>query len=91
MIKVLISTLSENAYDRLINYVSILPVINYKIEDFDVVTILMYLRKHIFSYHISRTLFDLTIRKYQHHKSKSLGRNWDHVDPLHNHCHLLVD
>ena len=63
MTKLLLHSLGANMHVRFTNYVSIFPAINYCIQDLHVMSIVIFLSMHIFSYNISRMLFELTIRK----------------------------
>ena len=47
----------------LIECITILPLIDNWVQSFDVTTVFIDLCKYIFSYIISQTIFDLTIRK----------------------------
>ena len=63
MTKALMSTLGAKIRVSLIKCISILLIINNLIHDACAITVFICLRMHIFSYRISRVLFDLTIRK----------------------------
>ena len=63
MMKTLLSTLGTKAHVRLIDQITMLPVIDHRIQDLGVTTTFIYLRMHLFIYHISIMFFDPTIRK----------------------------
>ena len=63
MKKDVMSTIGAKARTIIINSIAILYEIHNRIQDLHVMIIFIYLVIHNFIYNVSRTLFDLTIRK----------------------------
>ena len=59
----MLSVLSSRENFSLIDGIDVLSAIHNRLQDFHAITIFVYLRTHVFSYNISRWLFDFSIRK----------------------------